>query len=169
MARLARVVGLVARGAEEQARWLAFKRYLQNLEKYTKVEEATDIFSQYLPYAVAFGLEQSFIRKFEKVEAPPPTWWIPYGYPRPYYEGSDWSGGGGTRSTRGGPVIGGGGMSGGFPGGEGGVFILAEFVVSASVSNRTGRVLRSPPSAVPLKVSLPVSYTHLTLPTIYFV
>jgi hypothetical protein len=80
------------RGADEHARWSAFKRYLQNLEKYTKVEEATDIFSQYLPYAVAFGLEQSFIRKFEAVQAPPPTWWIPYGYPRPYYEGGEWSG-----------------------------------------------------------------------------
>ena len=39
-----------------------------------------------------FGLEQSFIRKFEKVDAPPPTWWIPYGMPRPYYGG----GGGGS-------------------------------------------------------------------------
>ena len=74
-------------GSEEVARWRAFKRYLQNLEKYTKVEEATEIFERYLPYAVAFGLEQSFIRKFEKVDAPPPTWWIPYGMPRPYYGG----------------------------------------------------------------------------------
>ena len=46
------------------ARWRAFKRYLQNLEKYTKVEEAAEIFERYLPYAVAFGLEQSWIRKF---------------------------------------------------------------------------------------------------------
>ncbi|OQA40293.1 MAG: hypothetical protein BWY52_02911 [Chloroflexi bacterium ADurb.Bin325] len=94
-------------GAEENARWMAFKRYLQNLEKYTKIEEATHIFDQYLPYAVAFGLEQSFIRKFEKVNAPSPTWWIPYGSSRPGYESSDWSGST-PRSTRG-PALGGGG------------------------------------------------------------
>ena len=79
------------KGADAVARWRAFKRYLQNLEKYTKVEEATGIFERYLPYAVAFGLEQSFIRKFSPVDAPPPTWWIPYGYPRPYY-GGGWAG-----------------------------------------------------------------------------
>jgi len=72
-------------GADAVARWRAFKRYLQNLEKYTKVEEAADIFERYLPYAVAFGLERSWLQKFARVEAPPPTWWIPYGYPRPYY------------------------------------------------------------------------------------
>ena len=82
-------------GSEEVARWRAFKRYLQNLEKYTKVEEATEIFERYLPYAVAFGLEQSFIQKFQKVDAPPPTWWIPYGVPRPYYSGGGSVGGGG--------------------------------------------------------------------------
>ena len=76
------------KGSEEVARSRAFKRYLQNLEKYTKVEEATGIFERFLPYAVAFGLEQSFIRKFQTVDAPPPTWWIPYGFPRPYYGGS---------------------------------------------------------------------------------
>ena len=74
-------------GADAVARWKAFKRYLQNLEKYTKVEDATEIFDRYLPYAVAFGLEQSWMRKFARVDAPPPTWWIPYGVPRPYYGG----------------------------------------------------------------------------------
>ena len=46
------------KGADASARWLAFKRYLQNLEKYTNVQEKADIFERYLPYAVAFGLEQ---------------------------------------------------------------------------------------------------------------
>lgn len=85
-------------GAEAYARWNAFKRYLQNLEKYTKVEEAAESFDRYLPYAVAFGLESSFLRKFQSVEAPPPTWWIPYGMPRPYY--------GGGRDAGAGPVSG---------------------------------------------------------------
>lgn len=93
-------------GAEAYARWSAFKRYLQNLEKYTKVEEAADIFSNYLPYAVAFGLEQSFIRKFQNVQAPPPPWWIPSGYGRPYYDGNTPS------PARGGRVAGSGKMTG---------------------------------------------------------
>jgi uncharacterized membrane protein YgcG len=82
------------KGADAAARWNAFKRYLQNLEKYTKVEEATGIFERYLPYAVAFGLEQSWIRKFSHVDMPGPTWWIPY--PRPFYGGNagPWAGGG---------------------------------------------------------------------------
>jgi hypothetical protein len=75
------------KGADAVARWKAFKRYLQNLEKYTKVEDAAGIFDRYLPYAVAFGLEQSWIRKFARVDAPAPTWWIPYGMPRPYHGG----------------------------------------------------------------------------------
>ncbi len=79
------------KGADAVARWKAFKRYLQNLEKYARVGEATGIFERYLPYAVAFGLEKDWIRKFERVDAPAPTWWIPYGagrgYGRPIYQG----------------------------------------------------------------------------------
>ncbi len=85
-----------ATGAEAFARWNAFKRYLQNIEKYTNVEEASAIFGEYLPYAVAFGLEKSWIEKFRKVDAPPPTWWIPWGYPRPYYGGGSYTSGGPT-------------------------------------------------------------------------
>ena len=86
---------------------MAFKRYLQNLEKYTKVEEAGQIFGDYMPYAVAFGLEDSWIAKFRDVQAPPPIWWIPWGYPRPYYGGG----------YGGGHVGGGGGIPANMPGG----------------------------------------------------
>ncbi len=58
------------KGSDAVARWRAFKRYLQNLEKYTKVEDATAIFDKYLPYAVAFGLEQNWIRKFARWTRP---------------------------------------------------------------------------------------------------
>lgn len=86
-------------GSEAYARWKAFKRYLANLEKYTKVEDAAASFDRYLPYAVAFGLEDSFLKQFQSVEAPAPTWWIPYDTGRPYY-------GGGRRDTGAGPVSG---------------------------------------------------------------
>ena len=67
-------------GAEEAAKWTAFKTYLKEIEKYTNLDEATGIFEKYLPYAVAFGLERSWIRKFAQTAAPMPTWYGPY-YP----------------------------------------------------------------------------------------
>ncbi|MEJ5200297.1 MAG: DUF2207 domain-containing protein, partial [Anaerolineae bacterium] len=45
-----------AEGADAAARWKAFKRYLQNLEKYTKVEEAADL-DNLIGARFAFGME----------------------------------------------------------------------------------------------------------------
>jgi uncharacterized membrane protein YgcG len=103
------------KGAEAAARWLAFKNYLNDIEQYTNLEEATTIFEQYLAYAVAFGLERSWIRKFSSVpNAPIPPWYIPF----PYY------GHGTRRGTTNIPTSTGGGsrpslegMSGGLTGG----------------------------------------------------
>ncbi len=113
-------------GAEAAANWLAFKNYLQDIEKYTNLEEATGIFQKYLGYAVAFGLERSWIRKFSSVPAAPiPPWYVPF----PYYGGM----GHGDVGRRGGTVRGGGregggasrpsleGMSGGLAGGLAGM------------------------------------------------
>jgi hypothetical protein len=75
-------------GAEAASAWLAFKRYLSNLERYTKVQEATDQFDKYLPYAIAFGVERSWINRFARVDTVPiPGWYFPYGWGRPYYQG----------------------------------------------------------------------------------
>lgn len=75
------------KGAEEAAKWKAFYEYLQNLEKYTQVDEATTQFERYLPYAVAFGLDKSWIRKFSQVSAMPiPYWYFPT-YIGPYRRG----------------------------------------------------------------------------------
>jgi uncharacterized membrane protein len=73
-------------GAEEAAKWRAFKFYMQNLEKYTQVQEATAQFDRYLPYAIAFGIDRSWIRKFKPVQAMPiPIWYFPRGYYRGGY------------------------------------------------------------------------------------
>ena len=72
-------------GAEAAAKWLAFRRYLDEIERYDNVEDAKAIFNRYLPYAVAFGLERSWVNKFASVDAPAPSWYGPYGeagYPR---------------------------------------------------------------------------------------
>ncbi len=66
------------KGADAAARWLAFKRYLREIEKYTNLEESQSIFETYLAYAVAFGIDRSWINKFARVDAPIPAWWIPY-------------------------------------------------------------------------------------------
>jgi len=99
------------KGAEESAKWNAFKRYLANLEKYDNLENAKDIFERYLPYATAFGLDRSFIQKFASVSTPAPQWYaggggpIIIGGPGGYYGGP------------GGGYYGGGGFPGGGPGG----------------------------------------------------
>ena len=67
-------------GATAAAKWLAFRRYLERIDKYTNVAEAKDQFERYLPYAVAFGLEHSWVQRFAQVNTPAPPWYYPYGY-----------------------------------------------------------------------------------------
>ena len=89
-------------GAQEAAKWKAFKRYLQDVERYTDLEEATDQFDRYLPYAVAFGLERTWINKFAAVPSTPiPVWYYPV-----------WMGSG-RRDLRSGPMGAGGSSIGG--------------------------------------------------------
>ena len=69
-------------GVEEAAKWRAFKRYLENIERRTDLKAAAGLFERYLPYAIAFGLVRSWVSKFSRVEAVPvPGWYRPY--PRP--------------------------------------------------------------------------------------
>jgi uncharacterized membrane protein YgcG len=76
------------KGALEAAKWSAFREYMQNLQKYGKVEEAAERFSKYLPYAIAFGFERSWIRRFSQLETvPAPPW-----YHRPYGRRTWWGG-----------------------------------------------------------------------------
>lgn len=66
------------RGAEETAKWRAFQEYLRNLERYSDVQESRGIFDQFLPYAVAFGLERTWVDKFKPLDnVPVPTWYWP--------------------------------------------------------------------------------------------
>jgi len=70
-------------GADAKMRALAFKKYLQNIEKYVDLKTATDQFDKYLPYAIAFGLDRTWINKFSAVNAPAPSWYVPF-YPYGY-------------------------------------------------------------------------------------
>jgi uncharacterized membrane protein YgcG len=76
------------KGAEESAKWNAFRTYLRNLEKYTKLEEAVNNFDQYLAYAVAFGMQSALLRKFSQLQnAPVPYWYYPTYMGGPYRGG----------------------------------------------------------------------------------
>lgn len=74
------------------ARWLAFKRYLKDIDRYTDLTAQKEIWDRWLPYAIAFGVDKEYIRKFEKVDAPAPGWYIPdptlYGPYRRWYYGN---------------------------------------------------------------------------------
>ena len=73
-------------GAEETAKWRSFSNYLQQIQKYTDVQAAADKFQQYLPYAVALGIERQLINQFNNVPAAMPPYYAPYGWhPYGYY------------------------------------------------------------------------------------
>jgi uncharacterized membrane protein YgcG len=77
------------KGAEEKMKWQAFERYLRNLQKYDGVSSAAQRFEEYLPYAVAFGIDRMWMRQFEQspmVFVPIPRWYYPT-YMGPYRGG----------------------------------------------------------------------------------
>lgn len=93
-------------GAEAAAKWRAFRRYLDDIERYENLGEAKTIFNQYLPYAVAFGLDTAWVAKFARVRPPMPAWFEESGvfpdvfvdtYPNRRRRGGGWvtTGGGG--------------------------------------------------------------------------
>jgi hypothetical protein len=88
------------KGAEAAAKWRAFYRYLDDIQKYDKIEEAPEIFEKYLAYATAFGLDSQWVSKFARYNTPAPSWYGgpivvlgDGGYDRRYRPNS---GGGGT-------------------------------------------------------------------------
>ena len=67
------------KGTESAAKWNAFKNYLKNIKQYAGVESSGEIFDKYLGYAIAFGLERSFISTFSQASSTAvPPWYIPF-------------------------------------------------------------------------------------------
>jgi len=132
-------------GAEEAAKWLAFKKYLETIEEHNDLESVKDKFEAFLPYAMAFGLERRLIKKFSAVNTPAPAWWGPMYGPRPYYGYPHHHGHG--RPTESGSA----GPAGGPPGplaGEGGAPSLSDMSDSigtslSSMSDSLGSMLNS--------------------------
>jgi uncharacterized membrane protein YgcG len=93
-------------GSEEAEKWRAFGRYLQQMRQYTDVQAAADKFQQYLPYAVALGIERQLINQFDSVPSAMPPYYVPYGYGPyiPYPVGSAMGGTGGQGAPGGGQM-----------------------------------------------------------------
>jgi uncharacterized protein (TIGR04222 family) len=104
-------------GAQEVRKWQAFRNYLHDLTRFQDMGSAKDNFDKYLAYAIAFGVERQWMRRFEGLNVPSPAWYhppvfipIPTG---PY-------GGGGTGGMLGGGAPGGSVLTGNIGGGLGG-------------------------------------------------
>ena len=65
------------KGAEAAGKWRAFRRYLDDLDKYDNVETAKANFNRFLPYAIAFGIEKGWVKRFERAGAYSPSWLNP--------------------------------------------------------------------------------------------
>jgi hypothetical protein len=97
-----------ARGAQEAARWNAFKRYLKNIESHGDLAGAAAKFEAFLAYAIAFGIEKDLVRQMVPAMTAMPGWYVPT------YLGGPWHGGY-RREQSGQPVsTGGPGSFGGF-------------------------------------------------------
>jgi uncharacterized membrane protein len=108
-----------AKGAQEQRKWQAFRNYLKDLTRFQDMATAKENFEKYLPYAVAFGVEKDWVRRFEGLTVSSPGWYHPPIFlPMPGYgpvTGGSLAGplGGGTGGVGGG-LSGAGGAGGGF-------------------------------------------------------
>lgn len=85
------------KGAEDAAKWNAFREYIRNLDKYSDVQEAVQHFDDYLAYAIAFGVDRAWLRRFSEVtNVPVPPWYWPTyrggHWGRGYTAGSPWPG-----------------------------------------------------------------------------
>jgi uncharacterized membrane protein YgcG len=129
-------------GAQEQRKWEAFRNYLRDLTRYQDLDSARETFEAYLPYAIAFGVEKDWVRRFEELRLPAPIWyhpmWIPGHGARPVSADEGMPGG----------VP--GGIPGGIPGGVGGLGGLSLDSISDGLFNSLNsmsNVLTSKPSS----------------------
>jgi len=132
-----------ARGAQEQRKWQAFENYLRDLTRFQDMEAAQETFEKYLPYAIAFGVEKDWVRRFEGLNVPPPIWYHPVFIPIPTGSGPI---GGGLGGDLGGGI--GGGIGGSGPSLPGGGFSLDTISDGLFSSlNNVSSVLTSAPSS----------------------
>jgi hypothetical protein len=99
-------------GVRQAIQWEGFRRYLQDIQKHEPVNQAVTLFNRYLPYAVAFGIDKTWVGKFATVGTPAPPWFQSAAFP-----GSGF--GPGPYGRGGGPIVILPGGDWGYPGGGG--------------------------------------------------
>lgn len=63
-------------GAEAAARWRAFRSYMEAIDRLDALQSGQDGFERYLPYAVAFGIEEPWIDAFARAQTTgAPQWY----------------------------------------------------------------------------------------------
>jgi uncharacterized protein (TIGR04222 family) len=130
-------------GAQEQRKWESFRNYLQDLTRFQDLGTAKETFEKYLPYAIAFGVEKHWVRRFEGLSVPPPMWYHPVFIPIPI-GGGPFMGGGGVGGGIGGGLAGGGGAPG-LPGGGFSLDTISDGLFGSL--NNMSSVLTSAPSS----------------------
>jgi uncharacterized membrane protein len=137
------------KGAEAAARWAAFRNYLTRIEKLADISQSSHLFDKFLPYAIAFGIKDSWIFKFtQQPTTPIPGWYMPYGWGRPVATSSGSGRGGGVASPTapGGRIPApGGGLQGMSDSLAGGLTSMSDGLTR--LLNSTGRVMGSVPSS----------------------
>ena len=117
------------KGARTLEAILGFQEFLQRVEsdRFRRMITSPDLFEEYLPYAMALGVEDAWARAFEDLYKEPPTWYVGR-HPHAFHTGilvndlSLMANQAGTVMTSqprssGGSGFGGGGGGGGFSGG----------------------------------------------------
>lgn len=104
-------------GALAARRWEAFRRYLEQAAA-GQQPAAPELFERYLPYAIVFGLDRSWVERFASTAAPVPSWYGIDPGPVIIWGGPPWIGpvGGPGRPADSGPIA--RPVSGGSPGAE---------------------------------------------------
>ena len=62
-------------GSREKELWIGFKKYLSDLDKFDMLNKAEEYFANFLPYAIAFGVEKKWIERFEGLNIKPPSYY----------------------------------------------------------------------------------------------
>ena len=72
----ARINNLSPKGLEILKKWKAFKNYLVNSTPLKNKNQSKNVFSRYLPFALALGAEEEWVQRFREVSVDVPEWYV---------------------------------------------------------------------------------------------
>jgi uncharacterized membrane protein len=78
-----RLAAKTIRGARTRIECLGFKEFMTRVDGDRIKRMPPDTFEKFLPYAMAFGVEQHWARAFEGLITEPPSWYVGSGYATP--------------------------------------------------------------------------------------